>query len=48
MMVLEKDVLEILMPGFTHHVDIGQGEDAALAHERMEKSDHFGKIILAP
>ena len=23
-------------------------KDAPLAHERMEKSDHFGKIILAP
>ena len=22
--------------------------DAALAHERMEKAEHFGKIVLAP
>ena len=32
MMVLEKPVLEVLLPGFTHHVDIGQGEDARISY----------------
>jgi hypothetical protein len=31
MMVLEKPVLDVLLPGFTHHVDIGQGEDARIS-----------------
>lgn len=32
MTVLEKSVLEVLLPGFTHHVDIGQGEDARISY----------------
>jgi hypothetical protein len=32
MMVLEKTVLDVLLPGFTHHVDIGQGEDARISY----------------
>lgn len=32
MMVLEKKVLDVLLPGFTHHVDIGQGEDARISY----------------
>ncbi|MBL9047788.1 MAG: hypothetical protein JNK34_10870 [Tabrizicola sp.] len=32
MMVLEKPVLDVLLPGFTHHVDIGQGEDARISY----------------
>lgn len=31
MTVLDKSVLEVLLPGFTHHVDIGQGEDARMS-----------------
>lgn len=31
MTVLEKSVLDVLLPGFTHHVDIGQGEDARIS-----------------
>jgi hypothetical protein len=27
MTVLEKSVLDVLLPGFTHHVDIGKGTD---------------------
>jgi hypothetical protein len=32
MTVLEKAVLEVLLPGFTHHVDIGQGEDTRISY----------------
>ncbi len=32
MTVLEKAVLDVLLPGFTHHVDIGQGEDALISY----------------
>ncbi|RYI35694.1 MAG: hypothetical protein EON48_00720 [Acetobacteraceae bacterium] len=32
MMVLERNVLDVLLPGFTHHVDIGQGEDARISY----------------
>lgn len=31
MTVLERSVLDVLLPGFTHHVDIGQGEDALIS-----------------
>ena len=31
MLVLERPVLDVLLPGFTHHVDIGQGEDARIS-----------------
>ena len=31
MRVLEKAVLEVLLPGFTHHIDIGQGTDAKMS-----------------
>ena len=31
MMVLEKSVLDVLLPGFTHHVDIGKDEDARIS-----------------
>ncbi|WP_374436384.1 hypothetical protein [Tabrizicola sp.] len=31
MTVLGKSVLDVLLPGFTHHVDIGQGEDARMS-----------------
>lgn len=32
MTFLERSVLEVLLPGFTHHVDIGQGEDARISY----------------
>lgn len=31
MTILEQNVLAVLLPGFTHHVDIGQGEDARIS-----------------
>jgi hypothetical protein len=31
MTVLDKTVLDVLLPGFTHHVDIGQGADARIS-----------------
>jgi hypothetical protein len=31
MTMLQKDVLEVLLAGFTHHVDIGQGADATIS-----------------
>ena len=31
MRVLETDVLEVLLPGFTHHIDIGQDTDAKMS-----------------
>jgi hypothetical protein len=31
MTLLEEDVLAVLLPGFTHHVDIGQEADAAIS-----------------
>lgn len=32
MTILAKDVLGVLLPGFTHHVDIGQGADATISY----------------
>lgn len=32
MTMLNKVVLEVLLPGFTHHVDIGQGRDALISY----------------
>jgi hypothetical protein len=32
MNVLEKPVLDVLLPGFTHHVDIGQGAEATISY----------------
>ncbi len=32
MTVLDQTVLEVLLPGFTHHVDIGQGTDATISY----------------
>lgn len=31
MRVLETEVLEVLLPGFTHHIDIGQDTDAKMS-----------------
>jgi hypothetical protein len=31
MRVLEKTVLEVLLPGFTHHIDIGQDTEAKMS-----------------
>lgn len=31
MSILEKAVLDVLLPGFTHHVDIGKGSDARIS-----------------
>lgn len=32
MTILDQAVLDVLLPGFTHHVDIGQGEDATISY----------------
>ncbi|MGL4234436.1 hypothetical protein [Tabrizicola sp.] len=32
MTVLDQTVLGVLLPGFTHHVDIGQGADATISY----------------
>ena len=32
MTILNQTVLDVLLPGFTHHVDIGQGEDARISY----------------
>jgi hypothetical protein len=32
MTLLNQSILEVLLPGFTHHVDIGQGADAAISY----------------
>lgn len=32
MTVLEETVLKVLLPGFTHHVDIGQDQDARISY----------------
>lgn len=32
MTILDQTVLQVLLPGFTHHVDIGQGEDATISY----------------
>jgi hypothetical protein len=32
MTVLDHAVLDVLLPGFTHHVDIGQGADATISY----------------
>lgn len=31
MTILDRAVLDILLPGFTHHIDIGQGADARMS-----------------
>lgn len=31
MTILEKRVLDVLLPGFTHHIDIGQETDATMS-----------------
>lgn len=31
MTVLDQTVLDVLLPGFTHHVDIGQASDASIS-----------------
>jgi hypothetical protein len=32
MTILQQDILQVLLPGFTHHVDIGQGADASISY----------------
>ena len=32
MTILDQSVLEVLLPGFTHHIDIGQGSDARISY----------------
>ncbi len=32
MTLLNQEILQILLPGFTHHVDIGQGAEAAISY----------------
>jgi hypothetical protein len=32
MTILQEDILQVLLPGFTHHVDIGQGADAFISY----------------
>lgn len=32
MTILDQKVLAVLLPGFTHHVDIGQGADATISY----------------
>jgi hypothetical protein len=32
MTILQEDILQVLLPGFTHHVDIGQGADASISY----------------
>jgi hypothetical protein len=32
MTILEESVLSVLLPGFTHHVDVGQGADARISY----------------
>ena len=32
MTILDQSVLDVLVPGFTHHVDIGQGLDARISY----------------
>jgi hypothetical protein len=31
MTFLDQNVLDVLLPGFTHHIDIGQGSDARMS-----------------
>lgn len=32
MTILDQSVLDVLLPGFTHHIDIGQGSDARISY----------------
>lgn len=32
MTILDQAVLDVLLPGFTHHIDIGQGMDATISY----------------
>lgn len=32
MTILHEDILQVLLPGFTHYVDIGQGADASISY----------------
>ena len=42
MTVLEKTVLDVLLPGFTHHIDIGQGADARISFS----ADGVARMVL--
>lgn len=42
MTVLHQDILAVLLPGFTHHVDIGQGADATISYG----ADGLARMVL--